>query len=287
MRALLILLGASEFPRWPDLSSPALAASHAILRKWMLDRNHGPMVTRSDCLDLFDSRCSWPDQETKLADWLVDRTSTSSAPTDLIVHYVGHGGFRDNSRDYYLAIHATRSENAFYSSIIVESLWRTLRDGGRSLRRYLIIDACFAAAAARALQAPLDEVVKVKLHDLQEAEGTTAARETAVPDRGTAVLCSSPAEDPSSLAGRGGFIQFTDGLLQVLNAGLMTANDRLSFAQVHALLGKALEARYNYNAVRPQLHAPDQRLGLPQDVPLFPNLSKTDKCAGTGHTQRA
>lgn len=159
MRVLLVMLGASEFPRRLDLSSPAFMKSHAALRDWLLDNAHGPMVASEDCLDLFDSPRSWPDQEAELADWLIDRTATQPGPTDLIVHYVGHGGFRDESRDYYLAIRATRAENPFYHSIMVDSLWRALRSGARQLRRFLIIDACFSAAAARALMAPLQEAV--------------------------------------------------------------------------------------------------------------------------------
>jgi hypothetical protein len=273
MRVLLAMLGASEFPRRGDLSSPAFAKSHTALRDWLLDQAHGPMVAGEDCLDLFNSPRSWPDQEAELADWLVARTATEPVPTDLIVHYVGHGGFRDESRDYYLAISTTRTENPFYSSIMVDSLWRTLRSGARRLRRFLIIDACFAAAAARSLMAPLQEAVKVKVRALQDAEGALAVGEgIVVPDRGTAVLCSSSAHDPSSMAGAGGITQFTDGLMQVLGTGWEAADDRLSLAQVHALVKASLSARYKADAVAPELHAPDQRLGLPQDVPIFPNV---------------
>ncbi|MGC1295296.1 MAG: hypothetical protein WA869_09655 [Alloacidobacterium sp.] len=37
---------------------------------------------------------------------------------------------------------------------------------------------------------------------------------------------------------------------------------------------KLLSATYGESAVPPELHAPDQRLGLPQDVPIFPNLAQ-------------
>jgi hypothetical protein len=63
VRVLLAMLGASEFPRRLDLSSPAFAKSHTALRDWLLDNAHGPMVAGEDCLDLFDSPRSWPDQE--------------------------------------------------------------------------------------------------------------------------------------------------------------------------------------------------------------------------------
>jgi hypothetical protein len=115
----------------------------------------------------------------------------------------------------------------------------------------------------------------VKVRDLQDAEGAQAAREAlGAPDQGTAVLCSSSAKDPASMAGVGGITQFTDGLMQVLGAGSEAANDRLSLAQVHALVKAFLSARYKENAVAPELHAPDQRLGLPQDVPIFPNIGQ-------------
>lgn len=271
MRVLLVTLGAAEFPRRPDLSSPAFAASHAAVRGWLLDPAHGPVVAEADCLTLFDSKLSWPDQEDQLLTWLAERTATEPTPTDLLIHYVGHGGFRDESRDYYLAIRATRRENPFYSSIMVDSLWRTLRGGARRLRRFLVIDACFAAAAARALMSPLEEVVKVKLRELGEAERVEAA---AQPDRGTAVLCSSSAVDPSSLAGAEGLTQFTDGLLRALGAGSAAGGERLSLAELRELVRGALRERYGAEAVLPELHAPDQRVGLPQDVPLFPNLAR-------------
>lgn len=274
MRILLTMLGASEFPGRLDLSSPVFADSHTKVRDWLLDHTHGPMIAGEDCLDLFNSPRSWPDQEAKLATWLRERTATQPVATDLIVHYVGHGGFRDESRDYYLAICATRAENPFYSSIMVDSLWRTLRSDARRLRRFLIIDACFAAATARALMAPLQEAVKVKVRDLQEAESAQAEREALRPVCGTAVLCSSSARDPSSMAGVGGITQFTDGLMQVLGTGSKTTNDRLSLAKVHTLVMASVSARYGENAVAPELHAPDQRLGSLQDVPIFPNVAQ-------------
>jgi hypothetical protein len=60
--------------------------------------------------------------------------------------------------------------------------------------------------------------------------------------------------------------------MQVLGAGSELVNDRLSLAQVHALVKAYISASYKENAVAPELHAPDQRLGLPQDVPIFPNV---------------
>lgn len=273
---LLVLLGAAAFPHEPKLSSPAFAASNAALKAWMLDAAHGPAVRAADCLDLFDSAKSWNDQEGALLGWLAERLRTAPAPTDLVIHYVGHGGFRDATRDYYLAIRATRPENRFYSSLMVDSLWRAVRGGARHLRRFLIIDACFAAAAARALMSPLEEVVKVKVHALQEEDGAGAE---AAPDRGTAVLCSSSAEDASSLAGAGGVTQFTEGLLAALAAGSATAGERLTLAELRGLVRKALRARYGPEAVLPEVHAPDQRLGLPQEVPLFPNLARRPAAA--------
>jgi hypothetical protein len=165
---------------------------------------------------------------------------------------------------------------------MVDSLWRTLRSGAQQLRRFLIIDACFAAASVRHMMGRLEEAVKVKVRDLLDEEGAQAV----APDRGTAVLCSSSAKDTASMAGTGGVTQFTDGLMQVLSAGSEAITDRLSLAQVHALVKASLSARYKENAVVPELHAPDQRLlrlpqdvpvSLPQNVPIFPNVGQRVK----------
>ena len=279
-RVLLILLGASEFPRSAAHSpSPAFANSHAALAKYFLDE-YGDSLLRADCLDLFNDERSCADQDCAIADWLDLRVPNADdrgrRATDLIVCYVGHGGFRDESKDYFLVVRATRGDNPFYHSIAVESLWTTLRAHARRLRRFIILDACFASAAARFFQADLAEVVEAKIDALTALEGRSLEPSTvdAPPEYGTALFCSSSASDPSSSDGEEGMTRFSGALVGVLRKGDARRRNWLSLSSVNVLLWATMISKYKAEAIRPHLHAPDQAQGNLLDMPLFPNLAR-------------
>ena len=60
---------------------------------------------------------------------------------------------------------------------------------------------------------------------------------------------------------------FTGALIKVLTNGTSGAGEHLSSQEVHDLLWEEIRATHS-DAVRPQLHEPDQRLSR---LPLFPN----------------
>jgi hypothetical protein len=74
------------------------------------------------------------------------------APKDLLFYFVGHGGFVGRCAEYYLAVRCTSSENPSISGIRIESLATTPIDKARYLRRLIILDCCYAAAAFTAFQ---------------------------------------------------------------------------------------------------------------------------------------
>jgi DNA/RNA endonuclease G (NUC1) len=272
MRILLVMLGASSFPRSPELSALAsFVTSHDALRDYLMQPEGAPLVSNKDCLDLFDNTRSWPDQEAELADWLKNKMEVSEAgmppPSDLIVHYVGHGGLKDDGTDYCLAIRTTREDNKFYSSIIFESLWRTVRNASMPLRRYLIIDACFAGLAVHHLQAPINEAIKAKIEGLIEIDRSAISG----PNTGTIALCSSSSSVTSSAAGRNGLTQFTDGLLVALRNGAPKFGAKLSLGNLHTLLVSALRTGYGDSAVMPELSELASIYGKLSDIPIFPN----------------
>jgi endonuclease G len=261
-RRLLVMLGASEFPRAPNLTSAkAFARSHDALRSWLCGRDP-PFVAPDDVLDLFDSHDNSNALDDRIASFLDERAPGAA---ELLVVYVGHGGFKE-SKDYFLAIQATRADNPFFSSLPIESLCRTIRSHARSLRRYFLIDACFSAAATKGFQsAELADAVRAKMEQVVAAED--------VPEHGTALLTSSSRSDVS-LFDENGKTQFMQGLLEVLDAGDPAGGAKLSLADVHRLLRATLVRRFDDRAVMPELHAPEQSKGALTDVPLFPNEAR-------------
>jgi biopolymer transport protein ExbD len=91
------------------------------------------------------------------------------------------------------------------------------------------------------------------------------------PSRGTTLLCSASAKDPS-LAPRGlPRTMFSDSLLTVLTAGHEAFGPSLSLSDVGELVRARINETYRDTGVRPEVHSPDQGLGDVARVPLFPN----------------
>jgi hypothetical protein len=67
--------------------------------------------------------------------------------TDVIVYYTGHGGFTENDNKYFLAVRATRKDVTGGSGYRLSNLARTLNTYASDVRRFLILDCCFAARA--------------------------------------------------------------------------------------------------------------------------------------------
>jgi len=146
------------------------------------------------------------------------------------------------------------------SSYPIKSLALTLREHARHLRRYLILDSCFAAAAYEAFMSPPLEVACQKT--LEE-----------FPRRGTALLCASGPRDPARILPTQQSTVFSDALLYVLRQGSPEEPEKLSLAQLGGLIRDQIKERNLTDAVRPEVHSPDQKEGDVATLPLFPNLA--------------
>lgn len=273
--ALVAFLGASAFPHATSLPpAAAFARSHEALTSYLLDPS-GFGLSRENLLDLFDTEASSNEIDRQLAEWLRERVTfgrTTARPfTDLLVFYVGHGGFRDNSDDYYLAIRSTLGDNPYFHSIPLASLAKTLRQGARHLRRYIILDSCFAASAVETFMSPVEDVVRRKIEDVNWSEADA-------PATGTALLCSSSRHSPSRFLADG-LTMFSGALHQVLRSGSAEYPSLLSMRDLQRLTWEAIRARHRDEGVRPELHSPDQRGGDIAGAPLFPNALPTQIAA--------
>jgi class 3 adenylate cyclase len=273
-RTLVILLGASKFPASNSLEpAPAFARSHANLKSYLVDPDLSGLCSSADMLDLFDSSESNSEIDSAIADWLgqqLTNRDTERLPTNLLIYYIGHGGFKEDSQDYFLAIRTTRDANPYFSSIPIASLAKTLRENARHLRRFLILDACFAGAAIPNFMSPIANVVQQAL--LKQNWHNELSDDYADARSGTALLCSSSKHHPSKYFSDEGTM-FTGSLVQLLNEGAQLSTPKFSLQMIQQMAWEKIRKTYKDAAVRPEVHCPDQKQGDISRYPLFPNAS--------------
>ncbi len=267
---LLILLGASAWPFSPEFSSsPAFANAARILRAYFLNpRLFG--LPAENLLDLFDSDKSADELDVEISQFLerrlIDMKKAGNAGRDLLLYFIGHGGFVGHDSDFYLAIRRTRMDSPRASGMQMLSLADTLTERARHLRRIIILDCSFAAAASSAFEAGPDQVAIEKTVDAFQVRYKAVV---GFPTKGTTLLCSSSHKSPSLLLPDGSSTMFTKAFLDALIQGTPPPRDHLTLRDVKDLVADLLsETR---NAPRPVVFSPDQSEGDVADIPFFPN----------------
>jgi hypothetical protein len=260
---LVIVLGASQFPNLPaHMSNPAFRKSAEEFRRYLLDRD-GFGLSYRNLLDLFDNPAGPLALDDLVVQFLQRRMKelqgARTPATDLIVYYVGHGGFFPPHDQYFLALAATRAGNEAISGYPIHALAATLREHTAWLRRYLILDCCFSAAAYQAFQGS------------GPMEVAWRKTEQVLPARGTALLCAASLQDPAKAPAGQDHTMFSGALLEVLRKGSPDLPERLSLAQLGECATELIQKRFADKAVRPEIHSPDQKKGDPAKAPLFPN----------------
>lgn len=265
---LAVILGASEFPKAKDTlePSPSFKRSAEAFRDYLLSQD-GLGLDKNNVLDLFDTAVPSSDIDEQLRDFLRDRISTKSngekCVQDLIVYYVGHGGFTQSGTDYYLALRGTRLDNPLQTGYPVRSLATTLKTYAQKVRRFVIFDSCFSASAYAAFQAsgPVQVALQQTLDVLP-------------PEKGTALLCASGPRNPAKAPPDARYTMFSGALLDVLHEGDAAEPEYLTFQSLSEAVQQRIRAEYEDEAVRPEVHFPDQPQGSIGKLPLFPNAVK-------------
>jgi hypothetical protein len=254
-KTLAIILGVSNCPRAENLQPlPQCKNSaddfHAYLRTAL-------RLPKSNIINLFDSPAHASEQMDKIEDWLAGNAGAGFS--DLFVYYSGHGGFTRNDQAYFLAVQRTRSGSEGATSIRYVDLASSIRRHADSLRKYLILDCCFAASAVLRTQTDFSQLVLSRVED-------------ELPPSGTAVLCSSAAKLVSIAPAGERYTMFSGAFLQCLKDGVSGGDHFLTFEDVGKRTQQIIRERFPNDAVRPELHVPDQHRGNPSKVPLFPNV---------------
>ncbi len=278
---LVILLGASQWPEFPDFhGSQAFVHVAVDFSRYLLDQEQFGLP-RENFLNLFDTELSPNEIDLAMRSFLDRRTTElkqiGHSPTDLLFYFVGHGGFVGKNSEYYLAVRCTSSANPAVSGIRMEPLAATLTERARYLRRLIILDCCYAAAAFTFFQAEGPAQVAIRQTvDLFKDKAKKIGK-------GTALLCSSGKKVPSLLTAAEDSTLFSRALLEVLStSGNPYRPDEayLSLREVSDLTEEVLGSLLDEQAPRPELYSPDQVDGDVAEVPFFPNpIIKAAKAA--------
>jgi hypothetical protein len=252
---LLVVLGASEFPRSSLKPSRAFLAAADSIQDYFV--NGFGLPIENSC-SFFNSLHEPSALDDGIADWLEFRKrqlAVSGNPVqDLIVYYVGHGSF-DEEQHYYLALQSTKDDNKSVSSLRLGQFMKRLGKD-RFVRKYLIIDACFSSEATRYSQSGIQDAIG------QQIKG--------IPEKGTAFLCSSSRNVMSEFLPDETNTRFTKALSEVLWDGRERMPARLSLQDVRDLVEDRLREDPT-TFIRPEVHTPDQPEGDISIIPLFPN----------------
>jgi hypothetical protein len=258
-RTLGVILGSSEFPASSLLTGArSFLASASDFKKYLLDPR-GLSLGEDDVLTLFDDPRSPSEQLVEIADFLAGRTlSERTRPAGLLLYYVGHGLFARGDQSYCLAVRCTNQRQEGATSIRAVDLAQVVKDNAGFLRRYLILDCCFAATIYKEFMSGPLQAARLQIAD-------------DFPKQGTALLCSSSAREPSLAPAKLEHTMFSFALLRALREGHPTRGAQLSFSDIGEMTQENLRTAFPNRWVRPEVHTPDQREGLIASIPLFPN----------------
>lgn len=245
--AVAIVLGAARFPRSQALDAAELADAFAASKRNVLDI----LSSFANVLDRFDSSQSPNALCEEIAGFLRGQQSAA----DLIVYYVGHGGFLDD-QSYFLALRETATDLEHASALRFIDLATTLKKAFRKRRIFVILDCCFAGSALPLLQGPAQDLIAQQAHGI--------------------ALLSASAKDKAAIVPRGGpRTMFSDCLCDVLSVGIASGQERVSLRQVREAVVARIGEKYPDGArAWPEVHTPRQDGVDIADYPLFPNVAR-------------
>ena len=213
---------------------------------------------------MFDSPDAPSDLDGRIRDFLrsAGHRDEASRPRDVIVYYIGHGFF-DDQKSYFLALHGLRPD-APDSNYRFKALQLAIKSEARHARKYLILDACYSGAASGEWMSPNADAQLVVNEVAQDAKDD-------LPHKGTALLCATNRDDPARAPSKAEYTMFSGALIDALqNPTAPTAGYRLSLRQLRDLAYDVIRDRYPDDAVRPEVHSPDQKEGDIAGIRLFP-----------------
>ena len=262
---LLVVLGASQFPKSSEITpNEAFLHSAERIKKYFLD-DDGFSLPKNNIIDLFNDKRTNTQIDRSLRDFLTERKDELEKEDlkikDIIIYYVGHGGFKDKGNDYFLALCDTQDDDQYFTSYEIERLATNLKNNARFTRKYIILDSCFSAAAFSTFQTSPLSVAEKKIRDH-------------FPKEGTVLFCASGPKDPAKVPPNQFYTMFSGALIDALQQGKKDQPEYISISTLGDLTKELIEKKFPDNMVRPELHSPGMREGDIAHLPLFPNPAR-------------
>jgi hypothetical protein len=272
------MLGASRYPRAQHLSNEQFLRSAEAVRQYF-ESPDAFALSSANLLWLFDSPEAPSELDGRIRDFLHSAGNRDEAnrPRDVIVYYIGHGFF-DDEKAYFLALHNLRLD-APDSNYRFKTLQLGIKSEARHARKYLILDACYSGAASAEWMSPNAEA------QLVVNEVAKAAKDD-LPYKGTALLCATSRDDPARAPAQAKYTMFSGALIEALQTSTEVGT-RLSLRQLRDLAYDVIRRRYPHDAVRPEVHSPDQKEGDIAGIELFPIEPTTDAVLNAASIDRA
>jgi hypothetical protein len=261
---IAIILGASSWPKSPAAfpGSQNFANSARDLVAY-LRSSTGLNLPASAILDLFDSPEDQGEIDHAIETFIRERLTDRASDATVIVYFTGHGAFTEGDRQYCFALASSRAGKLHATGYRVASLAHTLNQCAGTARRFLIFDACFAAAAHQHFMPQSANVEQMSSH----------AR-AALVRHGTALLSAASSADVAVIPASSAYTMFSEALLATLHEGSARLGDLLSMDDIQDLILSYVQRRYRDEAVRSEISVPDQRWGDLAAFGLFPNRAK-------------
>jgi hypothetical protein len=268
-----IIFGASSYPDHPQLiPKSSFAVSANAFKDYLLDAR-GMALPDANLLWLFDSIDGNREQLLAINNFITEanRTRVSEATDhgkgvarlhELIIFYVGHGAYWSRD-DFYLTPKSVSHGREAVTSIRFSDLADIVNSFAG--RRYIILDCCFAAAAARHLQGG------------QPARKFGRYAESHFPKSGTTLLAASSQETPAEAPEALQYTMFSDGLIKALTGHLNWPETGFySMRMLHERITEYIDFEHASRGVLPEIHSPKQEKGDISTIPVFPVLKPND-----------
>jgi hypothetical protein len=266
---LVVILGASKWPKWKELNGLddgiAFRNSADEIERYFCN-SRGFNLPKENLLTLFDVDGDPDSLDSQVSEFLKNRTNAlkneQNPARDLIVYYIGHGGFEGGDSDYYLAIKNSRPDNRAVSSLRMEVLAKTVKDNARHIRCYLILDCCFSGEAIKFMQSTVLDIAEAKTRNAFQH----------YPNKGTALLSSSAKDKPSQAPPGKPYTMFTGALLRALREGSDNEPEHRSLQQIGDQAWDLIREEYGDEGVKPEVRPGYMPEGDVTRLPLFPNF---------------
>lgn len=277
-RSLLILLGAADFSKYlgktEQIDSARRAFASAAQQVWDFfgDATDGLGIPLDNRLHLFDlENVYYQVLSSRIEEFIHrrDRAIGDTGASDIIIYYIGHGGFfRDR---YFLALRETEKAKPYETGYPFEALAESLRRVASRKRKYFILDCCYSGAAFTHLhQSNPAEHVAIEAgrsfpESVELSETDRSARKGTPSPYGTALLSAVAKGNRAMLREDLSSTLFTSTFLDVLKTS--TRDEGMPFSLLSLCDG--IRNRIEDTALLPQCHTPEVALGDIARLPLF------------------